>query len=68
MTTTTNYTGARTACLSAATDLYGASSAEYAAVQNAFGAINVGSLAPTGVTVAISRSAFRPPPAAAARF
>lgn len=54
MTSTTNYAGARTACLNAATDLYGASSAEYAAVQNAFGAINVGSIAPTGVTVAIS--------------
>ncbi len=54
MTSTTKYAGARTACLSAATDLYGASSAEYAAVQNAFGAINVGSLAPTGVTVTIS--------------
>jgi len=54
MTSSTNYASARTACLSAATDLYGTSSAEYAAVQNAFGAINVGSIAPTGVTVAIN--------------
>jgi len=54
MTSSTNYASARTACLSAASDLYGTTGAEYAAVQNAFGAINVGSLAPTGVTVAIS--------------
>jgi Zn-dependent metalloprotease len=37
----TNYAGARTAALSAATDLYGAGSAEYNAVANAFSAINV---------------------------
>lgn len=46
MTASTNYAGARTAFLAAATDLYGASGAEYAAVQNAFAAINVG--APAG--------------------
>ncbi|MCI0573215.1 MAG: M4 family metallopeptidase [Myxococcaceae bacterium] len=41
-TSTTNYAGAREACILAATDLYGASSPELAAVENAFGAINVG--------------------------
>ncbi|HJW32611.1 MAG TPA: M4 family metallopeptidase [Holophagaceae bacterium] len=41
MTSSTVYAGARTACLSAATDLYGAGSAEYTAVANAFKAINV---------------------------
>jgi len=45
-TSSMKYTGCRTACLSAATDLYGASSAEYAAVQNAFAAINVGTAPP----------------------
>jgi Zn-dependent metalloprotease len=42
MTSSTNYAGARTAFLSSATDLYGATSTEYAAVEDAFGAINVG--------------------------
>jgi thermolysin metallopeptidase-like protein len=42
MTSNTNYAGARTAFLSAATDLYGASSTQYQAVVNAFAAINVG--------------------------
>ncbi len=41
MTSSTNYHAARTACLSAATDLFGASSAEYNAVNAAFAAINV---------------------------
>jgi Zn-dependent metalloprotease len=41
-TSGTNYAGARTAYLNAAADLYGTASAEYAAVQNAFAAINVG--------------------------
>jgi hypothetical protein len=54
LTSSSNYAAARTACLNAATDLYGASSAEYAAVQNAYGAINVGSPAPNGVAVSIS--------------
>lgn len=48
MTASTNYAGARTAFLAAATDLYGATSAEYAAVQNAFAAINVGTPAGGG--------------------
>ncbi|MFF0428881.1 M4 family metallopeptidase [Streptomyces sp. NPDC004520] len=39
---TTNYAGARTGAIAAATDLYGASSPEVAAVQDAFAAINVG--------------------------
>ena len=43
MTSSTNYAGARTACINAAKDLYGAGGAEEAAVWNAFAAINVGS-------------------------
>ncbi|WP_431676923.1 M4 family metallopeptidase [Kitasatospora sp. KL5] len=42
MTSTTDYQGARTATLQAATDLYGAGSAEYAAVAAAWTAVNVG--------------------------
>ncbi|GAA1084456.1 MULTISPECIES: M4 family metallopeptidase [Kitasatospora] len=41
MTSTTNYSGARTATLKAATDLFGAGSAEYAAVAAAWSAVNV---------------------------
>ncbi|MER6094821.1 M4 family metallopeptidase [Streptomyces sp. NPDC001728] len=41
MTSSTSYAGARTATLSAATDLYGAGSAEYNAVAKAWTAINV---------------------------
>jgi Zn-dependent metalloprotease len=48
MTSSTNFAGARTATLSAATDLYGSSSAEYAAVQNAWAAVGVGSAAGSG--------------------
>jgi Zn-dependent metalloprotease len=51
MTSTTNYASARTATLSAATDLYGAGSAEYNAVATAWAAVNVGSLPAGGVTV-----------------
>ncbi len=40
MTSTTNYAAAKTACQKAATDLYGSTSAQYAAVTNAFKAIN----------------------------
>jgi Zn-dependent metalloprotease len=40
MTSTTNYAAAKIACQKAATDLYGATSAQYAAVTNAFKAIN----------------------------
>ncbi|WP_431676994.1 M4 family metallopeptidase [Kitasatospora sp. KL5] len=42
MTSTTNYAGARTATLKAATDLYGAGSTEYAAVAAAWSAVSVG--------------------------
>jgi hypothetical protein len=42
-TSTTNYAGARTGTLAAASSLYGATSAEYKAVQDAWAAINVGS-------------------------
>ncbi|HEX9009180.1 MAG TPA: M4 family metallopeptidase [Holophagaceae bacterium] len=41
MTSSTVYAGARTATLQAATDLYGATSAEYAAVNLAWKAVNV---------------------------
>ncbi|HET9381083.1 MAG TPA: M4 family metallopeptidase [Streptomyces sp.] len=42
-TSTTNYSGARTGTLSAAGDLYGTTSAEYKAVQDAWAAVAVGS-------------------------
>ncbi|WP_299529178.1 M4 family metallopeptidase [uncultured Streptomyces sp.] len=41
-TTTTNYAAARTGTLAVASELYGATSAEYTAVQNAWAGINVG--------------------------
>ncbi|WP_405938926.1 M4 family metallopeptidase [Streptomyces sp. NBC_00726] len=41
-TSTTNYAGARTGTLAAAGELYGTSSAEYKAVQDAWAGINVG--------------------------
>ncbi|MFF9194516.1 M4 family metallopeptidase [Streptomyces sp. NPDC014779] len=41
MTSTTDYAGARAATLSAATDLFGAGSAEYNAVNTAWAAVNV---------------------------
>ena len=41
MTSSTNYSGARTAAVKAATDLYGASSSQCAGVATAFSAINV---------------------------
>ncbi|WP_371496734.1 M4 family metallopeptidase [Kitasatospora sp. NBC_00374] len=46
MTSTTNYAAARTATLNAATDLYGAGSAEYTAVATAWAAVNVGTVTP----------------------
>ncbi len=48
MTSSTSFSGARTATLSAATDLYGSTSAEYTAVQNAWAAVGVGSAAGSG--------------------
>ncbi|MFJ9605564.1 M4 family metallopeptidase [Kitasatospora sp. NPDC101176] len=52
MTSTTNYAAARTATEKAATDLYGAGSAELTAVSTAWAGVNVGSLPnPGGVTV-----------------
>ncbi len=42
MTSSTNYAGARTATLNAARDLYGAGSAQYAAVAAAWSAVSVG--------------------------
>ncbi|MBS1785221.1 MAG: M4 family metallopeptidase [Acidobacteria bacterium] len=47
-TSTETYAQARTAHISAATDLYGASSPEVAAVENAFHGINVGAAATGG--------------------
>ncbi|MFC1231462.1 MULTISPECIES: M4 family metallopeptidase [Streptomyces] len=44
-TSTTNYAGARTGTLAATGELYGTSSAEYKAVQNAWAAVNVGARA-----------------------
>ncbi|MFD2687265.1 M4 family metallopeptidase [Streptomyces phyllanthi] len=41
-TSTTNYAGARTGTLAAAGELYGTTSAEYTAVQNAWAGVNVG--------------------------
>ena len=41
MTSTTNYKGARTATLNAASSLYGSGSTEYAAVNAAWAAVNV---------------------------
>nr|WP_202528295.1 M4 family metallopeptidase [Streptomyces sp. SID486] len=43
MTSSTDYAAARAAALHAASDLYGANSAQYAGVGNAFAGINVGS-------------------------
>ncbi|MDH6126917.1 M4 family metallopeptidase [Kitasatospora sp. GP82] len=50
-TSTTDYAAARTATLSAATDLYGAGSTEYNQVATAWAGVNVGSLPAGGVTV-----------------
>ncbi|MFJ5882370.1 M4 family metallopeptidase [Kitasatospora cineracea] len=47
-TSTTNYANARAGMLSAATDLYGANSAEYNATATAWAAVNVGSAPSTG--------------------
>ncbi|GAA2144567.1 hypothetical protein GCM10009760_32220 [Kitasatospora kazusensis] len=50
-TSTTDYAAARTATLSAASDLYGANGAEYNAVATAWAGVNVGSVPTGGVTV-----------------
>ncbi|MGW1780722.1 M4 family metallopeptidase [Streptomyces sp. NPDC002143] len=52
MTSSTNYAGARTATLQAATDLFGAYSPTYLAVADAWAGINVGSRIALGVNVA----------------
>ncbi|MFD9391645.1 M4 family metallopeptidase [Streptomyces sp. NPDC060000] len=52
MTSSTDYAAARTATLSAATDLFGAYSPTYLAVADAWAAINVGSRIALGVNVA----------------
>jgi Zn-dependent metalloprotease len=50
MTSTTNFLGARNALVQAATDLYGASSAEVAAVNSGYSAVGVGSSSTVNVT------------------
>ncbi|MGN6088939.1 MAG: M4 family metallopeptidase, partial [Actinomycetales bacterium] len=50
MTSSTDYAGARTAAVKAATDLYGASSAQCAAVEKAFSAISVSGTTCSGST------------------
>jgi Zn-dependent metalloprotease len=70
MNSSTNYAAARTAYLNAASDLYGGTaSAEYAAVQNAFGAINVGTGTSCSTTPTISTNptsmSFSGPPGGA---
>ncbi|MER8182685.1 M4 family metallopeptidase [Kitasatospora sp. NPDC094015] len=52
MTSTTNYAAARTATINAANDLYGASSAEAAAVANTWAGVNVGSVVSNSPVVA----------------
>ncbi|MGW2050113.1 M4 family metallopeptidase [Streptomyces sp. NPDC001858] len=52
MTSSTNYAGARTATLQAATDLFGAYSPTYLAVADAWAGVNVGSRIALGVNVA----------------
>ncbi|MEV1067755.1 M4 family metallopeptidase [Streptomyces sp. NPDC050263] len=52
MTSSTNYAGARTATLQAATDLFGAYSPTYLAVADAWAGINVGGRIALGVNVA----------------
>ncbi len=54
LTSSSKYAAARTACLNAATDLYGANTPEYYAVMNAYAAINVGTAAPNGVAVSVT--------------
>ena len=53
LTSSSNYAAARTAAISAATDLYGANSFEVYAVQNAYHGINVGAAA-TATAVKVS--------------
>jgi len=48
MTASTNFSGARTATLSSATDLFGSSSTQYTATQNAWCAVGVGTCAGGG--------------------
>jgi len=50
MTSSTTYSGARTATLSAASALYGSTSTEYSQVQNAWAAVGVGSAAAASCT------------------
>lgn len=50
MTSSTNFAGARTATLNAATDLYGATSAEYNTVATAWGVCGVGTIPGGGTT------------------
>jgi len=68
MTSSTNYAAARTACISAAQDLYGAGSAEEQAVWNAFHGINVGSAWSNTLSVSISPTTATVQPSATYQF
>lgn len=50
MTSGTNFAGARTATLSAATDLFGSASSQYAAVANGWCAVGIGSCVAVAIT------------------
>jgi Zn-dependent metalloprotease len=54
MTATTNYAAAKTATLSAASDLYGSTSAEYDSVKNTWEALGVGITLPPPPTTTLS--------------
>jgi vibriolysin len=54
LTATSNYAAFKTAALQSATDLYGATSAEYTAVKNAFEAGGVGVVTPPPPTVTLT--------------
>ena len=57
LTSSSNYAAARTACINAAKDLYGAGGAEEAAVWNAYHGINVGAVWNNGDTTSPTCSA-----------
>lgn len=54
MTSSTNYAGARTGAIQAATDLFGASSQQVRSVTNAFYAVGVGAAHPNGARMALT--------------
>ncbi len=54
MTSSTNYAGARTACIQAAKDLYGVGSAQEISTTNAFYAVGVGAAYPVAVVTSLA--------------